>query len=257
MTLPAPASPLRVVLYEPQIPPNTGNIARTCAAFQLPLALIEPLGFCIDDRSVRRAGLDYWPHVQLSTHPDLNHLLTQLTLPYRLIGCSRYGGDPLAFSFSPVMCCCSAMWPAKPGASLVIDPDNSGRRCRRRWCSSLNLSVACALVAAQLVTSFGVRRATAGDARKSWSFVTVPELHQRDALSPGDGLPSHHCERGCGLRCLEKRIVDHSHCRDAALASRDEEITTTDNRHSGSSPARTRCPALRLAGSATAELADQ
>ena len=95
MTLPEPTSPLRVVLYEPQIPPNTGNIARTCAAFQLPLALIEPLGFCIDDRSVRRAGLDYWPHVQLSTHSDLDHLLAQLTHPYRLIGCSRYGGDSL------------------------------------------------------------------------------------------------------------------------------------------------------------------
>ena len=95
MTLPEPTSALRVVLYEPQIPPNTGNIARTCAAFQLPLALIEPLGFCIDDRSVRRAGLDYWPHVQLSTHSNLDHLLAQLTHPYRLIGCSRYGGDSL------------------------------------------------------------------------------------------------------------------------------------------------------------------
>ena len=51
-------APLRVALFEPRIPPNTGNIARTCAAFQLPLSLIEPLGFQIDDRSLRRAGLD-------------------------------------------------------------------------------------------------------------------------------------------------------------------------------------------------------
>ena len=49
---------LRVALFEPRIPPNTGNIARTCAAFQLPLELIEPLGFRIDDRSLKRAGLD-------------------------------------------------------------------------------------------------------------------------------------------------------------------------------------------------------
>ena len=68
MSIVNPEAPLRVALFEPRIPPNTGNIARTCAAFQLPLSLIEPLGFQIDDRSVRRAGLDYWPHVQLSTH---------------------------------------------------------------------------------------------------------------------------------------------------------------------------------------------
>ena len=63
MSIVNPEAPLRVALFEPRIPPNTGNIARTCAAFQLPLSLIEPLGFQIDDRSVRRAGLDYWPHV--------------------------------------------------------------------------------------------------------------------------------------------------------------------------------------------------
>ena len=51
-------APLRIVLFEPQIPPNTGNIARTSAALRVPLTLIEPLGFKVDDRSVRRAGLD-------------------------------------------------------------------------------------------------------------------------------------------------------------------------------------------------------
>ena len=61
----------RIVLYQPQIPPNTGNIARTCAATTSPLHLIEPLGFVIDDRQVRRAGLDYWPWVDLQRHPDL------------------------------------------------------------------------------------------------------------------------------------------------------------------------------------------
>lgn len=61
----------RVVLYQPQIPPNTGNVARTCAATGTPLHLIEPLGFVIDDRHLRRAGLDYWPWVQLHRHSDL------------------------------------------------------------------------------------------------------------------------------------------------------------------------------------------
>lgn len=61
----------RVVLFQPQIPPNTGNVARTCAATATELHLIEPLGFRIDDRQLRRAGLDYWPLVPLVRHPDL------------------------------------------------------------------------------------------------------------------------------------------------------------------------------------------
>ena len=58
----------RIVLYEPQIPPNTGNVARTCAATGTPLHLIEPLGFTINDRTLKRAGLDYWPLVDLRYH---------------------------------------------------------------------------------------------------------------------------------------------------------------------------------------------
>lgn len=61
---------LHVALIQPQIPPNTGNIARLCAATDTPLHLIEPLGFSIDDRQVRRAGLDYWDKVDLWVHPD-------------------------------------------------------------------------------------------------------------------------------------------------------------------------------------------
>jgi tRNA (cytidine/uridine-2'-O-)-methyltransferase len=60
-----------VVLVEPEIPPNTGNVARLCAATACPLHLVGPLGFSIDEHAVRRAGLDYWPLVDLSTHADL------------------------------------------------------------------------------------------------------------------------------------------------------------------------------------------
>lgn len=60
----------RVVLYQPQIPPNTGNIARTCAAMAQELHLVGPLGFVINDRQLRRAGLDYWPYVPLHQHDD-------------------------------------------------------------------------------------------------------------------------------------------------------------------------------------------
>ncbi len=61
---------LHVALIQPQIPPNTGNIARLCAATDSPLHLIEPLGFSLDAREVRRAGLDYWDKVDLWVHPD-------------------------------------------------------------------------------------------------------------------------------------------------------------------------------------------
>ncbi len=62
---------LRVVLVYPQIPPNTGNIARTCAATATELHLVAPLGFEISDRYLKRAGLDYWPYVNLHYHENL------------------------------------------------------------------------------------------------------------------------------------------------------------------------------------------
>ncbi len=70
-----PPCGLEVVLVEPQIPPNTGNIARLCAAVHAPLHLVEPLGFRIDDKHLKRAGLDYWPWVQWHRHRSLEALL--------------------------------------------------------------------------------------------------------------------------------------------------------------------------------------
>ncbi|MBO0466289.1 tRNA (uridine(34)/cytosine(34)/5-carboxymethylaminomethyluridine(34)-2'-O)-methyltransferase TrmL [Enterococcus plantarum] len=67
-----------IVLFEPQIPANTGNIARTCAATNSPLHLIEPLGFSTDDKHLKRAGLDYWNDVNIMYHADLTAFLTYL-----------------------------------------------------------------------------------------------------------------------------------------------------------------------------------
>lgn len=64
-----------VVLYQPEIPQNTGNIARLCAATKTRLHLIEPLGFFLDDRHLRRAGLDYWPLVSLRRYLDFDDFL--------------------------------------------------------------------------------------------------------------------------------------------------------------------------------------
>jgi tRNA (cytidine/uridine-2'-O-)-methyltransferase len=62
--------PFRIVLVEPEIPPNTGNVARLCAATGAELHLIEPLGFEITDRALKRAGLDYWDHVHWKVWPS-------------------------------------------------------------------------------------------------------------------------------------------------------------------------------------------
>ena len=72
---------LNIVLVEPEIPQNCGNIARTCAATRSRLHLIEPLGFDISEKAVRRAGLDYWPMVDLCVYPDLGHFFAQNPAP--------------------------------------------------------------------------------------------------------------------------------------------------------------------------------
>lgn len=64
--------PLNIVLVEPQIPQNTGNIARTCAATGTKLHLIKPLGFSVEDRYLKRAGLDYWKYTDIEYHDSLN-----------------------------------------------------------------------------------------------------------------------------------------------------------------------------------------
>lgn len=98
---------IHVVLVEPQIPPNTGNIARLCAAMQCHLHLVGPLGFSIEDKYLKRAGLDYWPYVKMSVHESLNelrsanstarffYLTTRSKRPYTSISFS--GGDFLVF----------------------------------------------------------------------------------------------------------------------------------------------------------------
>ncbi|HIU25394.1 MAG TPA: tRNA (uridine(34)/cytosine(34)/5-carboxymethylaminomethyluridine(34)-2'-O)-methyltransferase TrmL [Candidatus Copromorpha excrementigallinarum] len=68
---------IHIVLVEPEIPPNTGNIARSCAATGAVLHLVKPLGFSIDDRSLKRAGLDYWPFVKIQIHESLKEFMRE------------------------------------------------------------------------------------------------------------------------------------------------------------------------------------
>ena len=65
---------MEVTLFEPRIPQNTGSIARTCAAYDIPLNLIEPFGFKIDDKHLKRAGLDYWHLMRITQYKNFNEL---------------------------------------------------------------------------------------------------------------------------------------------------------------------------------------
>lgn len=103
---------MQIVLFEPEIPPNTGNIARLCAGTKTPLHLIEPLGFQIDDKHLKRAGLDYWPSVNLSVHP--NWQAFRNVQPGRLLLTSARGGvNWCDFEYLP-------------GDLLVLGPETRG-----------------------------------------------------------------------------------------------------------------------------------
>jgi len=82
---------LEVALFEPRIPQNTGNIARSCAAFNIPLNLIEPLGFKLDDKYLKRAGLDYWPLVTVNKYKNFGNFLSSKPAK-RIISFSKKNG---------------------------------------------------------------------------------------------------------------------------------------------------------------------
>ncbi|MEM7174735.1 MAG: tRNA (cytidine(34)-2'-O)-methyltransferase [Chlamydiota bacterium] len=73
---------MKVVLFHPQIPQNTGNIARTCVATDTELILVRPLGFAINDKMLKRAGLDYWEEVKLTIIDDLYAYLKMTSAPF-------------------------------------------------------------------------------------------------------------------------------------------------------------------------------
>lgn len=92
---------LNVVLVNPEIPPNTGNIGRLCCAVGVPLHLIRPLGFKIDDRSLKRAGLDYWKHVDLRVWDSLESYLASVQAEQVVLTSSKRGQIYIKVPFRP------------------------------------------------------------------------------------------------------------------------------------------------------------
>ena len=82
---------MEISLFEPRIPQNTGNISRTCAAFDIPLNLIEPLGFKMEDKYLKRAGLDYWPIVKVNKYSNFE-LFADAKINKRIISFSKKNG---------------------------------------------------------------------------------------------------------------------------------------------------------------------
>lgn len=108
-----PHPPLRVVLVEPQIPPNTGNVARLCAATGTLLHLVEPMGFRINDAKLKRAGLDYWDSVMMSVHPNFDDFV-------------RSAGPPRFFLFTTRASRSYSSVKYQPGDTLVFGSETHG-----------------------------------------------------------------------------------------------------------------------------------
>ena len=85
---------LHVVLYQPEIPANTGNIARLCGAAEVRLHLVHPLGFKVDDKHLKRAGLDYWQEVDIRHHQSFESFLSDMDAGKNLFAFSRHASEP-------------------------------------------------------------------------------------------------------------------------------------------------------------------
>lgn len=140
---------LHLVLYQPEIPPNTGNVIRLCANTGFALHLIEPLGFTLEDKKLQRAGLDYHEWAEVQRHPDWPAFL-QAVAPARVLALTTRGATPYTRTRYAA------------GDALVFGPETRGlpadflaalpaaQRLRipmRAHARSLNLSNACAVVA--------------------------------------------------------------------------------------------------------------
>jgi tRNA (cytidine/uridine-2'-O-)-methyltransferase len=135
-----------VVLYQPEIPPNTGAVGRTCVALAAKLWLVRPLGFRVDEATLRRAGLDYWQHLEWQAVDNWDHLLRELpksrywffskTADRTFTSVDFCSNDALVFG-SETSGLPSSLWKQTPEQALRIPTS--------QWVRSLNLSCAVAV----------------------------------------------------------------------------------------------------------------
>jgi tRNA (cytidine/uridine-2'-O-)-methyltransferase len=150
-------APLHLVLAEPQIPPNAGNVARLCAATGCALHLIEPLGFSLDDRELKRAGLDYWHELDVTVHDSLDAFLARFAERGIWLMSTRatraYSDAPFAFGDALVF---GKETAGLPQALLDARADRALRiPMREDAVRSLNLSTAVGIVAYTALARLG------------------------------------------------------------------------------------------------------
>lgn len=147
---------MHIVLVQPEIPQNSGSVARLCAASKAWLHLVKPLGYVLEDRYLKRAGLDYWPNVRLSVHEDLDAL--EALLPRERTWLFTKSGTALHYEVA---------YPR--GAVLVFGRESSGlppefverwgarttRLPLSRWVRSLNLANAASVAAYEVLRQHG------------------------------------------------------------------------------------------------------
>lgn len=154
------AQTVSIVLVNPEIPQNTGSIARTCAATKTPLHLVGKLGFDISEKAVRRAGLDYWPWVPLHTHESYEEYL-KTAQPKRLFAFTKFAkrsyyeaqfqdGDALVFGSETKGLGKTFLEKIEPEFQLCIPMDEPNVR-------SLNLSNAVSIALYEARRQFAVR----------------------------------------------------------------------------------------------------
>lgn len=150
---------MQIVLFQPEIPPNTGNVARLCAALDVPLNLIEPLGFSLEDRYLKRAGLDYWPHVRLRVWPDWRAFYAGQGAEGGLGRCiatsARNGQAVHKFAFKADDCLIFGPETTGLPESVLAECDAAVRIPIRGQVRSLNLSTAAGIVLHQALAVSG------------------------------------------------------------------------------------------------------
>lgn len=148
--------PLNIVLVEPEIPQNTGNIARTCAATGCRLHLVRPLGFAVTDKHLKRAGLDYWADVEVVFHDSLADFLAQTGGRPLWLATTKGRLTPDQASFSDNDWILFGRETAGlPETLLVAHPEHRVRIPMRPGTRSLNLSNAVAIVAYEALRQLG------------------------------------------------------------------------------------------------------
>lgn len=148
--------PLEIVLIEPEIPQNTGNIARTCVAAGIPLHLVEPLGFSLSDKAVKRAGLDYWFDTDITVWPCLDDFLKKNALKTMFFATTKarrhyaeiqYPDDCMILFGKETKGLPEPLLRSDPGACVRIPMASDAR--------SLNLSNAAAIIAYEYLRQKG------------------------------------------------------------------------------------------------------